>query len=264
MNAIAGHDTIEFGWNICTWIPFLRYKKRYYDEFVIVCNPENRYLYEDFADKFIDYYDRHAKPDMYFSGRFPTKLAQVPYEILDKPEYFNWQYIHPCKKCCEKSTKVFFKYGQIPTDIRFDIAIHARAETKYGQGKLNYSEKNYECVVEQFKGLKICSVGAPGKSHHIKGTEDLRGVYLKYLCHLLANTKVVVGTSSGPMHLASFCGAPHIVLTGDSRLKSLNKLKNRDRYQTLWNPFNTPVTVLDEDNWHPHPKKIIKAIKEYL
>lgn len=264
MNCIVGHDTIEFGWNICTWIPYLRHIRSKYDDFVVVCNPENRYLYEDFADKFIDYVDRKAKPDMYFSGRFPTKLAEIPYEILDRKEYTNWRHICPRKKNCVKAKKKFFRYGELPWDGMYDIAIHARAETKYSQGRLNYAPEKYEYIVNQFQGLKICSIGKSDKAYHIKGTEDLRGVYMKYLCHLLANTRIVVGTSSGPLHLASLCGAPHVVITGDSKLKSLGGGTNRDRYEKAWNPFNTKVIVLDEDNWHPHPKKVVKAIKELL
>jgi len=54
--------------------------------------------------------------------------------------------------------------------------------------------------------------------------EDLIAIFS--LCRL------VVGQSTGTMHLASLCGVPHVVW-GSDRIGI--------RYKKTWNPFHTPV-----------------------
>jgi hypothetical protein len=58
---------------------------------------------------------------------------------------------------------------------------------------------------------------------------DLISIY--HLCGL------VVGSSSGPMHLASLTGTPHVVWGGGRK-------DIRDRYIKHWNPFDVPVDHL--------------------
>jgi len=75
----------------------------------------------------------------------------------------------------------------------------------------------------------------------------------------MAATRLVVGPSSGPMHLASLCGTPHLVWTDQIRYSAI-QVNNRKRYETLWNPFCTPCWVLDTQGWAPLPSFVLEEI----
>ena len=94
-------------------------------------------------------------------------------------------------------------------------------------------------------------------------TKDLRGADLERLCRVLSHSKVCVGTSSGALHLASLCKCKHVVITGREYQKAI-KGTNKQRYQSMWNPFHTKCTVLDKHNWTPPYHKVAKVVAEYL
>jgi len=101
----------------------------------------------------------------------------------------------------------------------------------------------------------MACIGTPNDSLWIPGTYDFRGVGLQRVMDLMANAKLVVGSSSGPMHLSSLVGTVHMVLTDKINLR---------RYQYDWNPFNTPVKIIDEYGWKPPPQEVEKLIKEFF
>jgi hypothetical protein len=59
------------------------------------------------------------------------------------------------------------------------------------------------------------------------------------------------------MHLASLCRTPHVVWT-DAK-KWARGRTNRQKYETWWNPFGTPVHVIDEEGFDPAPETILDA-----
>ena len=69
------------------------------------------------------------------------------------------------------------------------------------------------------------------------------------------NSKIIVGPSSGPMHLATLSGLKHLVWTTDF---------NISRYTKDWNPFNTDVTLYTEEGWNPSPIKIKELIEKEI
>jgi len=263
MNLLAGHDGIEFGWLVSTWIPHLRYIAPQYDNVTVVCNPTNQYLYEDFTTTFYDY--RHkGKPDMWFAGRFPNKKVKIPKAAIAK--YPDHKLLAPSKKTCRSKDRKYFMYGKVTDEKGYDIVIHARSEDKYEQSYRNYNPVKYKKILKVLrtsKEIKACSIGLRGKSYCIDGTNDLRDIPLIHLCYILRNAKVCVGTSSGTMHLAHLCGCPIVVITSDKYEKGI-KATNKERYKKLWRAFDTPVEVLDEDNWHPPKAKVIEAVEKIL
>lgn len=64
---------------------------------------------------------------------------------------------------------------------------------------------------------------------------------------------LVVGSSSGPMHLASLTQTPHIVWGG-------GRNDIRRRYLETWNPFNTPVDHLTTSFSFSDKSKLINAL----
>lgn len=75
------------------------------------------------------------------------------------------------------------------------------------------------------------------------------------LTALLAHASVVIGSSSGPMHMAALAKTPHVVWGG-------GRNDVVERYKTKWNPFGTPVRVLSSDFGFKDVKKLRNAISE--
>ena len=67
----------------------------------------------------------------------------------------------------------------------------------------------------------------------------------------LSRARLAIGASTGGLHLASLCRCPHLVWGSgaDTRWTAL-KISNRQRYETIWNPFGTPCRY-DECGWQP-------------
>jgi len=260
---LAGPDTaLEFGWNLTTWIPAIRKRSRNYGKTVIVCRTGNDYLYEDFADK-IHHYDKKGDSDRWLLN---GKVTHMPDKI--KRKYPDAKVIEPRRNVCMMWPREYVMYGTAPSPTNrygYKVVFHARHMKKYRQSKLNFPPARYEKVMKLL-GVdpKHCaSIGTKSGAYHVKGTVDLRDRSLQELCNTLIIAKVCVGTSSGPMHLASLCGCPHVVITGNEYLKII-KGTNRNRYKRLWNPFNTPCKVLDKHKWNPPVEKVVKAIRRII
>jgi hypothetical protein len=71
----------------------------------------------------------------------------------------------------------------------------------------------------------------------IRGIDLLNKTSLDDLLAIFHLGGMVVGSSSGPMHLAAATGTPHVVWGG-------GRSDVRNRYLKEWNPFKTPVNHL--------------------
>lgn len=247
----------ELGWLIARFNPYCRHKAKGYDKVIVLCPPDERYIWNDFATDFIDI-KRPDRADRWFYG--PGKSAKIPKKILK--QHPGCDRIEPSEKTCNKGKREFRKFGSRNGD-RCDpyIVIHARSTEKYGQGNRNYSVKKFERIVRDV-GYRSISIGTIENSHLVPGTEDARGISLHKLCNILANAKLVIGPSSGPLHLSHFCGAPILVWTYKRYEKAVGG-NNRYRYEKKWRPFkDVPVTVVDNYGWDPPVKVLIKKIKK--
>ena len=256
---LAGHDVIEFGWCVATWIPAVRHKARKYEQVVIVCKPSHRYLYQDFATDFINF-DKKGRTGLY-GWYFRDKQIKMPLRF--KTAHPDSKTYVPSKYMCTKAKRKYFKYGTFDEVLKYDIVIHARSEAKFGRGNRNWSPARYGRLLKKLrldKELSVCSIGTFAGAYHIKGTEDKRDIEMEELCNLLASSRLCIGVSSGPMHLASLCGCPHVVWTDNKYQKSI-KGTNRDRYGTKWNPFNTEVQVIDNEGWTPRVDTVYEVVK---
>ena len=88
------------------------------------------------------------------------------------------------------------------------------------------------------------------------GAYELMDRSLGNTIELLKKASVVIGASSGPMHLAQMCGAPIVVWSG-------NAGKDRLRYGNVWNHFGTPSTFV-APTWDPTVDQVYDAITEML
>jgi len=251
----AGPFLSEFGWLICCWIPAIRRYSRKFDETTVVCRAAHDYLVEDFAGGII-HHDKKGLPDRWLLNGKETHIHKLTKRML-----VGATIVEPTQKVCTQWKREYFKYGKKYEECAYDLVIHARACTKYGQRSWNYPKPRYRKVLEALKPQRVCCIGT--EANYIEGTEDKRNIPLKELCDILASSKVLLSPSSGPAHLASLCGCPHVVMTDNKYQKSIGGT-NRDRYKRLWNPFHTKCKVLDKDNWQPPVKKVVKTLEKFL
>lgn len=252
---LAGPWYGEFGWELMTWVPAIRKRSRKFDNTVIACQEGHDYLYRDFAGSFI-HCNRKGLPDRWLLNGKKYKISTTIRNLFQEAYL-----ITPRKSVCYEWERDYIKYGLKSEDYEYDLVIHARACTKYGQEAWNWPVKNYEKLVKLLGLKKICSVGTT--AHYIKGTEDLRNISLSRLCNILTSSKAFLSPSSGPGHLASLCGCSHVIMTGSKWQKSIGG-KNRDRYKRIWNPFKTECKVLDHHNWQPPVRVVAKALESFL
>ena len=250
---IAGPDLIEFGWTVSTWVPAVRKLSRNYDKTVIICRTGNDYLYQDFASK-IEHYDKKGRSDRWL---FEGKKVPIIQQIIGR--YPGARVITPNEEWCCKAKREYFAYGEPGKGEEFDIVIHARAETKYGQHKFNWPIKNYEALLDSLGNPRVACIGTV--ADYIPRTADKRGIQLKQLCDLLASSKLCIGPSSGTMHLAHLCRCSIVVWTG-KEYQNVISGTNRYRYEKKWRAFkDVSVKVVDREGWRPSVHAIAKAIK---
>lgn len=246
----------ELGWNVCAWIAAMRKAAERFERVVAVCQESCKYLHEDFATDF-EFYEPIGRPDMWYVNRHPDKLCEVPKRILEK--YPGATYYTPSRKKCLDWPRKYFRYGNM-SESKYDIVVHARAETKYGQENRNWPNFRFKRLLEKYDGERICSVGT--KAEHVPNSVDLRNIPLNQLCDILHNAKVCIGPSSGVMHLAHLCGCPIIVWTDSKEQKAIDAT-NKQRYTRLWRAWDTPVVVIDT-GWQPEVKEVAAELKRFV
>jgi len=248
---------IEFGWLVARFIPRLRSYSSKFEKTIVVCEPGTEYLFHDITDIFEPFHFKGRSERWLYEARQPN----IKKRIMDK--YPGAVKFLPSEKTCMHGSRIYKKYGEKLERSLWDIVIHARSENKYRSDNRNWPIKKWDKLMSMFTSRKVACIGSKTGSIHIKGATDLRGINMKPLCDLLSNSKVVIGPSSGPMHLASFCGANHVVWT-DNKYQKVIKANNRKRYEKLWNPLKTPVTVIDEYGWNPPVKVVAQRISKIL
>lgn len=262
---LAGPWLGEFGWELCTWVPAMRYlaEQKRFEHVVVICQKGHDFLYWDFADEFI-FYNKKGKSDRWLLN---GKKTLAPKRILKK--YKDATYYAPSAEKCLKWNRSMRKYGNPSSIFGYDIVIHARhvknrdwIDKKCG-GSRNWGRKNWESLVKMFHCCKICCIGTEDGAYHIDGTDDMRGATLQLTCDILAASKVAIGESSGPMHLASYCGCPHVVIT-DSRIQRSIGATNKERYRTLWNRYQTKCKIIEHKTWNPTPREVEAKLEGWL
>ena len=256
---LAGPWVGEFGWELFCWQGFIRKLSKKYDKTIVIGRPTNEFLYKDFCDEYIkfdpesfltdawkchnakspDNIVKNIKYTDYISGNFDIGMRYTKNGVVDtKGWFFNEQEYH--------------KYNS-DSDLNFDIIFHCR--NKSTGSDRNWSKTQWE---ELFKILpNHLSIGCIGndEAFYIDGTTDLRNIDNEKCVGILCNSKLIIGPSSGPMHLASLCGLKHLVWSTEY---------NRVRYEKDWNPFKTEVIFYSEGGWNPDPEKIKEILNKQL
>jgi hypothetical protein len=239
----------DYGWMLCRWIPHLRFLSHRYDATCVWMSHENEWLCHDFA----------------------TPIEKI----------------HPKGDCCDCDADVFVlrpgqEFNRGPLEVEFvkygkhdrvwasDLVIHARADSRgvIGENR-NWPVERWQELIQRLRDNSmvrtVIGVGSLEAAVHVPGARDMRGVDARLLIDIMASTRLCIGPSSGPMHLASLCGARHLVWS-DQRVWNLGSKKgtNRERYENIWNPLGTPATVFDSQGWQPEVDAIQSLVERLL
>ena len=259
---LAGPWVGEFGWELFCWQGYLRKLSDNGNKIIVVSRKTSKFLYDDFANKFIACNPHGTNTDAYKCIDSKPKLKNIL-----KQNKFD-KHIDPRKGIVFFSNESvdqyknfkgqhFYKYGKKGSVNGYDVLVHARSTNKCGTYFRNWTLDKWEHLSKILKreNLSIASIGLKNDALLVPNTDDLLGVELKDMVDIMANSRIIAGPSSGPMHLASLCGLTQVVWS---------EHKNRQKYKVHWNPFNTKVVFYCKESWNPTVENAYGLIKRGL
>jgi hypothetical protein len=260
----AGPWIGEFGWELFCWQGYLRARSREFDRVIIASRPAMAPLYADFCDEFIPYDSLGVGVSGYHNlghTEWPDISERRAFrEYLSGKFDIGYNRHYPSRGSREFQNQEFVKYGRKCADLSYDLVLHVRQTGKNHSAKRNGWEPDvWQLFLDALlreEPLSVCCIGDPQNSGLLDGCTDLRGLPVDRVCDLLAGSRLLAGPSSGPMHLGSLCGCPHVVWSGD--------LWNRVKYEKYWNPFRTPVKYIEKKDWKPPVEQVVREVRNLL
>jgi len=287
-HVLAGPWIGEFGWELFCFQGYLRklrHDNPHIKSFNVISRTGRGVLYEDFCDTYIEW----DCPGTELTGALcmgydATEAVNYAYDLmealkLDKCLWIPTQTFiinyHADGPRYEEYFKIFnerqefVKFGKANPEKTFDVIIHARSTAKFQSGDRNWPMAKWHELVKMLAndGRKIGCIGLEGQALDLPRTENLLDIPLEETVQVLANSKCIVGTSSGPMHLASLCGCPQVLI---SECVESGGKDNERRYKYDWNPLKTPVHLVKYENskmhngWNPPVDKVKDLIDDLL
>tara|TARA_R110002020_G_scaffold339183_3_gene554355 strand:+ start:8216 stop:9037 length:822 start_codon:yes stop_codon:yes gene_type:complete len=262
---IAGPWVGEFGWELFAWQAYIRALSRNFLKTIVIGRTNSKHMYSDFADEFFSCDIRTGDSDSFFMIGCDTNkilkevimnnnLQKNKNIVLVPPRRIgNPPFTHYTKSVNFGNIQIIPEYVIFKSnkEYKYDYVFHARNRELRKED--NWSIENWKNLKNSLNA-KIACIGSKTQSVHVEGTDDLRGISFEETVGVIKGSKAVFGPSSGPMHLSSLCGAPHVVWS---------KKQNRNRYEEFWNPLQTPILFLDEHSWHPPAEYVYKRYKNW-
>ena len=217
----------ELGWEVMTWAPFCRRAAQGHERVIVTTFDGMAPLYADFATEFRSNGERARS--------------------LTYPKHYRVKGLH-------------YRYGRREkAGTYFDLLIHARGVAR--KSSINYHFWPQLADLIERKGWSVAWIGGPKDTWQPGCGFDLRGLELQKLMDIIAASRLVIGVSSGIMHLAAACGTD-LLVWGDRRTYFGETLETR--YKATWNPHQVRVGWIDADNWQPEPQRIIEEIETII
>jgi ADP-heptose:LPS heptosyltransferase len=218
------------------------------------------YIYKDFAE-FIPH-DIKGEPNCYIAKLADEDEGKMLKDLTDMLDSMS-EHRYPSGINHKRNfPSEFIKYHE-DSDESYDVVIHARNIGKAAMR--NWPNNKWDELTNRLidDGMGIAAIGAPGQAYVPPGASDRTTWDMKETIAVICSSKIVIGPSSGPMHLASLCGVKHLVWTHAVK-KTAVRATNRDRYEKIWNPFNTPVCVIDNMDWNPSVDRVYDALRSTI
>jgi hypothetical protein len=262
----AGPWPGEFG-VFLGWAAGVRFAAQFYDETVVCGPPGWKPLVSDFAHEYVPRaFSGIPIGAMIKGGPNKTDLMKlVPHGVTHFPAVHTNRWGNVYEEPVG-TRQLWFKYGKPRRKWDGTIILHARSRRDWGSAR-DWPQGRWNALVPELKKLdrRLIAIGSAGHALLPNGVEDCRGLPLQQVCDCMASADFVLGPSSGPMHLAALCGAPHLVWFGgddgspspENNRRKIEVLK--ERYLTAWNPFAVPVYPLIVEDWQPSVERVAQS-----
>jgi len=149
----------------------------------------------------------------------------------------------------------FIRYGTPRAEWAGALVVHARDRGHVPMR--NWPQGHWHKLARRIfrEGLapQIICIGTRDHALGVEGALDMRDAPLQRQMDVLASALLAIGPSSGPMHLASLCGCPHVVWCGGGAAERSTTV---GRYRSGWNPHGTPVHAHPYASWQPEFKTV--------
>lgn len=243
----AGYYAGEFGHHLLRWQAIIRHKAQGYEKVIIGCEPQYRFLYEDFATEFVNF-------PYHVNSRNMWMTNGMVYPMLGAD-------IQPSRKICMDMAihQDFIRWGKTKPNYKFDILIHARSTDNLATGYRNWSCTRWKDLAHLYREFTVACIGSENGSLYIPSTVDARGLKLSQLADIMASSSMLLSPSSGPAHFASLCGLKHIVWSDSNRVGIMD---NEKRYKDTWSPFKTECEYIP--TWQPTVEMVCKKVEKWL
>jgi len=258
---LAGPWVGEFGWELFCWQGYVRSIAPNYKKVIVASRVGHEFMYEDFADEFIPVEIPHdAQSDSWFTRGTQANFADtiipdIKYDVRVPAK--NIGFLMYANGVPQKSTlfgsQNFIKFESNTLDKSFDILVHPR-NRDLGADR-NWDKEKWQNLINKLSDKFSIGIIGTHEAFELENATDYRNVSVHDTVSLMNRAKLVVGQSSGPMHLASLAQTPHLVWSS---------LHNKDRYEKFWNPFGTPVYFYADHEWNPPVDFIYDKIIEAL
>ena len=281
-HVLAGPWVGEFGWELFCYQGYLRNLHKnnsHLKSFTIISRTGRGILYEDFCDTYIEW----DCPGKALTGALcmdwsvenihekimqelnldqclwiPTQQFIINYHASG-PEYDKYMKIF-------KQRQIFKDYGVHQEKLQYDVVIHARATNKRQTGNQNWPIEKWNELGETLhsRNLKVASIGIDEEAYLVPHSDNYMNQPLEVTANILKSSKCIIGTSSGPMHFATLCKCPQILI---SECVESGGKDNERRYKEDWNPFQTPVILVKYPNsqtdngWNPPVNTVIETLE---
>jgi hypothetical protein len=233
MKCLAGPFIGEFGWELFCWQGFLRKRCAEFDSMTVLCRTGHRILYRDFTDEIIEIEIPSDQVNMW-KGSINVEPIVSYYkqkgeftDFIPFDSYKTRWWLEPNSQQLQK----FVSYGN-RSRVGFDILMHVRnafhCRTAFRNWKQD-SAKDY-AKWAMAEGYSVACIGKTQTACHVAGTSDIRDLHLDRLIDVMASSGVIIGSQSGPHHLACLCHLPVIAWQ--------TKPEHAERLSKFWNPFN--------------------------
>jgi hypothetical protein len=271
---IAGPWIGEFGWELMAWQAQVRAKRlsRNYAKTIVITFPGREIFYEGCEILTHDLPFSEAKvgfpipDDAYINKWINVAIKKFELRIKDvdifTPKSTQDFFYRIKRKIAPQNTLKYFDYSlNFKKSIKYDILFHFRKFEKEKSGELHQKSLDKDKCDELVKhyqnhGFQIGCIGAEGFAYCPPRALNLFSDNFSITIDHILSSRLVVGGSSGPMHLASLCKVPIVVWTGGGF--------TLDRYYKAWNPFRAPVIPVCEHTFNPPLDLILNAMDEAL
>lgn len=249
----AGPWVGEFGWELMNWQGWVRRLAGNYKRVIVCCREPSAALYRDVATEFV-FHSIDGVPNCHHihDVKNPDEVRCVWERIPSGADHVRpIQYV-------PQGAQSFVRFGAREDG---DVVVLCHARGRSLDANRNWGQAEWDTCVRELEahGLRVGAIGLRSSTLPLTCLHDYRDKPLEETMNIIASARLVIGPSSGPMHLASLCGTPHLVW-GDRRTYSMKKT-SRDKYESWWNPLGTPVTMIDEYGYDIPVSAVVSEVR---